>query len=68
MKIAKCIGVREITRVNIECPECGYEYELTFNGFIYTFGEPFLGACEGVEYICKKCHKHFELGKFEVEE
>ena len=68
VKNAKCIGVRDIVRVNVECPHCGLEMEMPYEKFVKNICEPWTGDQEGHAMVCPKCEMYFELGEFELED
>lgn len=68
MKTAECVGVREITRVNVKCPHCGHEHEVPYEQFVRGFGDPFLGTHEKTIRACHNCGNQIKLGKFRLED
>lgn len=68
VKTAKCIGVMEITRINVVCPHCGHEDEIPYEEFVKNFGEPYVGEHENLDIGCPECDEYFKLGEFEVQE
>ena len=68
VKTAICVGVMEITRVNITCPHCDLNIEAPYEEFVKDFGEPFTDDQAGRMVICPKCREYYQLGEFEVQE
>lgn len=68
VKTAECVGVQDIVRINVECPECGHVLEIPYSEFIKNAGEPWYGCHEGHAMTCPECEMYFELGPFRLEE
>jgi len=68
IKTAKCIGVRDIVSVNVECPYCEHEIQIPYNEFVENAGEPWGEEHVGHSMVCPACEVYFELGEFEMEE
>jgi len=68
VKTAKCVGVRNIVRVDVECPVCGYEIEIPYDDFVKNAGEPWGEEHVGHSMVCPACEVYFELGEFRMED
>jgi len=68
IKTAKCIGVMEITIINVSCPHCDHQIQIPYEEFEENAGVPWLGKHEGMPMVCPECGVYFELGEFEVQE
>lgn len=68
VKTAICVGVMEITRINVACPHCSHGIQIPYDEFEEKAGEPWAGEHEGMPMVCPECGVYFELGEFEVQE
>jgi len=68
MKSVVVVGVRQITRVTVECPQCLGIIEWPYESFVEIYGEPFTGDHVGQEITCSRCGEPMRFHEFYVED